>query len=83
MECPQSEHGLLSWEIVGFSSCSSGGQKRDGCVLFLTTFHISASVLIDVRASKDLQDNSVQSPYFIDEKTALQRLRLNDFSVHK
>lgn len=65
------------------AGCAVGGEKRDGHALFLTIFHIGASILRDVRVSKDLQDNSIQSPYFIDEKTALQRLRLNDFSVHK
>ena len=59
----------------------AGRKEKDA--YFLTTFQVGASLPRDVRVSKDLHDNSVQSPYFIDEKTASQRLRLNDFSVHK
>lgn len=83
MACPQLEHVLQSWDAVDFSSCAGGGEKGEGCILFLTTFQIGASLPREVRVSKDLHDNSIQSPYFIDEKTASLRLRLNDFSVHK
>lgn len=83
MPCPQLEHILQSWDTVGFSSVLVEGRREKDAYSFLTTFQIGASLPRDVRVSKDLQDNSIQSPYFIDEKTASQRLRLNDFSVHK